>query len=103
MIYPYLIEFRLRGEAKDVTKKLIFDIYKKFQVRGAIRMRPVPHVSLFGPFYTRSIRDVKQIISEVGQEYSKLDYEVTGFDYFERKIRSFFNSKKEKTCHISEN
>lgn len=96
MIYPYLIEFRLRGNAKNITKKFIFDIYKKFKVKGAVRKRPVPHVTLFGPFATKSIRDVKQIIREVGHEYSRLDYEITGFDFFERKVRSFLIPKKKK-------
>lgn len=92
---PYLIELRLRGEPKNVSKELIFNIYKKFGVRGAVRKRPVPHVTLFGPFYSRSIRDVKQIIQKVGSNYSKLDYELSGFDYFEQK-KGFLGIKKIK-------
>lgn len=96
MSYPYLIEFRLRDEAKDITKKLIFDIYNKFGVRGSVKSRPVPHISLFGPFHTRSIRDVKHIMKTVGKNFSQLDYEISGFDYFERKKRSWLIPKKKK-------
>ena len=93
---PYLIELRLRGEAKAVTKKLIFDIYKKFHVRGAVKKRPVPHVSLFGPFNTRSVYEIKQIMTRVGKNYSSLNYEISSFGYFDIKKRSFLIPRKKK-------
>jgi len=96
MFYPYLIELRLRDNAKIVTKKLIFDIYNKFGVRGSVRKRPVPHVSLFGPFNTKSVYAVKQIMKSVGNNYSSLNYEISGFGYFENKKRSFLIPRKKK-------
>lgn len=96
MSFPYLIELRLRGDSKDVTKKLIFDIYNKFGVHGAVKKRPVPHVSLFGPFNTRSIKEIISIMNQVGKEYSRLDYEITGFGYFEHKVKSFLIPRKKK-------
>lgn len=92
---PFLIELRLRGEPKIISKKLIFDIYKKFRVRGVVRKRPVPHVSLFGPFYSKSIYEVKQVIKKIGDDYSQFNYEISGFDYFEQK-KGFLGLKKRK-------
>jgi hypothetical protein len=42
---------------KLVTKKLIFNIHNKFGVRVAVRKRPVLHVTLFGPFDTKSVKE----------------------------------------------
>jgi 2'-5' RNA ligase superfamily len=96
MLYPYLIELRLRGNVKLVTKKLIYDIHNKFGVRGSVRNRPVPHVSLFGPFNTKSIREIIQIMKKVGDNYSSFNYEVSGFGYFEHKKWSLIIPRKKK-------
>lgn len=84
------------GNVKFVTKKLIFDLYHKFGVRGSVRKRPVPHVSLFGPFRTNSIREVIEIMKRVGDNYSSFNYEIDGFDYFERKTWKFIIPRKKK-------
>ncbi|MBT7253289.1 MAG: DnaJ domain-containing protein, partial [Candidatus Nitrosopelagicus sp.] len=90
MLKPYLIEIRLMGETKDLTKKLIYDIFHKFKVRGQIRKKPVPHVTLFGPFGCKSIREVIHAIGEVGSEYKELEYGIDGFDFFELKKKFLF-------------
>ena len=87
---PYLIEIRIRGDISDLCKKLIFDIYHKFHVRGMVRKRPVPHISLYGPFGCKSIRTVIDTIKETAKDYSKLEYKVNGFDYFESKKKFLF-------------
>jgi 2'-5' RNA ligase len=87
---PYFIEIRLMGETKHLARELIYDIFHKFRVKGVMKKRPVPHVTLFGPFSTRSIREVIQSIREVCSEYSELRYEVDGFDYFESKKKFLF-------------
>ncbi len=87
---PYLIEIRLMGESKHLTRQLIYDIYYKFRVQGQVRKRPVPHVTLFGPFGCSNIRKVIHDIRYVGAEYSKLEYEINGFDYFELKKKFLF-------------
>jgi len=85
------------GETKHITRKLIYDIFHKFRVKGHIRKRPVPHVTLFGPFNTRSIRQVIHTIGEVGSDYSELEYQVDGFDYFEsKKWFSFLTGSSKK-------
>jgi len=87
---PYLIEIRLMGESKLLTRKLIYDIFHKFRVTSQVRYRPVPHVTLFGPFGCKSIRNVINNIGEVGSDYSELGYSIDGFDYFELKKKFLF-------------
>lgn len=90
MIKPYLIQIRMMGEPKHMTRQLIYDVNKKFRVREAVKHRPVPHMSLFGPFGCRSIREVIHTIGKVGSEFSELHYEIEGFDYFELKKKFLF-------------
>ncbi len=87
---PFLIEIRMRGDISDLCKKLIFDIYRKFRVSGMVRTRPVPHITLFGPFSCRYIKDVIQAIKVTGKDHTKLEYQVKGFDYFELKKKFLF-------------
>ena len=78
------------SEPKHMARQLIYDVFHKFRVRGQVKHRPVPHVSLFGPFGCRSIREVIHTIGEVGSEYSELPYGIDGFDYFELKKKFLF-------------
>ncbi len=87
---PFLIEIRIMGDIKKISRKLIYDIYHKFHVKGNVKHRPVPHISLFGPFRCRSIYNVVNAIGQVGSEYSELKYQVDGFDYFEQKKKFLF-------------
>ena len=87
---PFLIEIRIMGELKEVSRKLIYDIHHKFHVRGSVKQRPVPHITLFGPFRCRNLHDVINAIGQVGSSYSELHYQVDGFDYFELKKKFLF-------------
>lgn len=87
---PFLIEIRMMGDMKETSKKLIYNIYNKFHVHGAVKYRPVPHITLFGPFGCKSTNDIINAIGEVGFEYSILRYQVDGFDYFELKKKFLF-------------
>ena len=78
------------NESKEITKKLIYDISKKFHVQNVTRKKVVPHITLFGPFTTKSIRDVINSIGEIASKYSSLEYEIDGFDYFESKKKFLF-------------
>ena len=78
------------GESKHIAKKLIYDIYHKFQVKKIAANHPVPHVTLFGSFGCKSISSVMRCIREVCSEYSELEYQINGFDYFELKKKFIF-------------
>ncbi len=86
----YLIEIRIRGDIRDLCKKLIYDIFYKFRVSNVASKRPVPHISLFGPFDCKSIKPVIHEIKKTGKNYTKLEYKVSGFDYFELKKKFLF-------------
>ncbi len=100
---PFLIEIRITGDLKEISKKLIYDIYHKFHVRGSIKHRPVPHITLFGPFRCMSIHNVIGAISDVGSKYSELEYHVDGFDYFElkKKFLVFTTSVKKNVIFLN--
>ncbi|HXG74402.1 MAG TPA: 2'-5' RNA ligase family protein [Candidatus Nitrosotenuis sp.] len=93
---PFLIEIRLTGGVKHTTRQLIYDIYNKFHVRRAVKHRPVPHISLFGPFRCRSINDVVNAIGQAGSKYSGLRFQIDGFDYFELKKKFLFFTTSSK-------
>lgn len=91
------------GDLKEISKKLIYDIYHKFHVKGSVKHRPVPHITLFGPFRCRSIHNVIGAISSVGSKYSELEYSVDGFDYFElkKKFLVFTTSIKKNVIFLN--
>ena len=66
----YLIEIRLYGPAKRYLKGLIWDVAKRFRVTGAIRRRPVPHITLVGPFITNQINEVVREVEAVGKNFN---------------------------------
>ncbi len=78
----YLIEFRFHGYAKKYAKNIIYDVSRKFHIRGITRQRAIPHITLFGPFQTRY---EKKLISEVfslGQNYNLVPFRIKGFNFF---------------------
>jgi len=79
----YLIEYRFHGYAKEYAKDLIYEISKKFNVRGATRNRAVPHVTLFGPFSTRDEKQVVSSLVSALKSYENVPFMVKGFGYFD--------------------
>ncbi len=79
----YHIEFRIRGHAKKYAKALIYDVGKKFRVRGMTRRHVVPHISLYGPFLTRQQKDVAGAVARVCSKYRLVHFTFRGFNYFD--------------------
>jgi len=82
----YLIEIRLHGIAKRFTRNLIWDIAKRFRVKGAIKSRPVPHITLAGPFTTNNVGEILKQIEIIGKQFGPVSFCINGFDSF-RSIR----------------
>jgi len=78
----YLIEFRFHGYAKRYLRRLIFEVARRFHVRGVTRKRPVPHISLAGPFETRDIKRVIRDVENVAKNYNLVNFKLKGFRYF---------------------
>lgn len=78
----FFIEFRFHGYAKRHLKGLVWEVARKFRVRGAIKERPVPHMALFygtsGPVNTRKVRAA---VEKVGRKHNLIPFRVEGFDW----------------------
>ena len=78
----YLIEIRLYGPAKRYLKNLIWEIAKKFRVTGAIKRRPVPHITLVGSFTTYHVREVVKEVEQIGKKFNPIPFQIKGFNSF---------------------
>ncbi len=86
----YLIEFRFHGYAKKHAKSLIHEVARKFRVRGVIKNRAVPHITLFGPFTTRHEEKMVSEVVNVGREFSLVPFIVKGFNYFDKEHKVIY-------------
>jgi hypothetical protein len=68
----FYVDFRLNGYAKTHALSLIWDVSKRFRVKGMTRRRPVPHVTLYDTSSTRNMRDVIRAVETVGRKYPPL-------------------------------
>jgi 2'-5' RNA ligase len=82
----YLIEFRFHGYAKKYLKKIIFEVSKRFNVKGVTRKRVVPHITLYGPFSTGYEKKmVSEVVSAI-KDYHLVPFKLTEFDHFDKKV-----------------
>ncbi|MDE1871197.1 MAG: 2'-5' RNA ligase family protein [Candidatus Micrarchaeota archaeon] len=80
----YLIEFRIRGYAKRYARSLIYDVAKKFHVRGVThKSKVVPHITMYGPFRTYKQKDVVNALQNVCSKYNSVPFTFKGFNYFD--------------------
>lgn len=79
---PYFIEVRISGETGDYLNDIIEDIADQFGVQGMVRNRPVPHITLFGPYNTNAGGKAKRIIEDVCSEFDIVPYCLRGFGHF---------------------
>lgn len=86
----------MRGVPRYVVQENIWKIARKFLVRGAVKKRPVPHVTLFGPFRTHSIKSVIRTIVDVAKQYDSFSYEIDGFGNFDYDDNKWYTLKKRK-------
>ncbi len=76
----YFIEYRFHGYPKRYLRSLIHEVSKKFSVKGALRNRPVPHMTLYGPFKTKHSYSVFKTIEQVARKYTIVPFRIQGFD-----------------------
>jgi 2'-5' RNA ligase len=84
-LHYFFVEFRFHRYPKDYLKSLIGEVASRFRVRGALKYRPVPHMSLYGPFQTKEFRDVFSRIEKVAKRYTLVPFAVYGFDRHDGK------------------
>jgi len=81
MSNSYFIEFRFHGYPKHYLRGLINDVAHKFKVKGAIKYRPVPHMTLFDPFQTAEFHSIFSKIEKVCKKHRLVPFEMQGFDW----------------------
>lgn len=78
----FYVDFRLNGYAKTHALSLIWDVSKRFRVKGMTRRRPVPHVTLYDTSSTRNMRDVIRAVEKVGRKYTLVPFTIRRFGRF---------------------
>lgn len=76
----FYIEFRFHRYPKDYLKGLINEIAHEFRVKEALKYRPVPHMTLYGPSQARSLDSVFSKIEKVAKRYTLVPFVVCDFD-----------------------
>lgn len=89
----YLIEFRFFGKAKAEMKNLIWEVNKKYHIQP--RHRPVPHISLVGPFSTTDERKLIYDFQAICEKQDVMQFNVNGYDTFEDRRVVFIDIKPE--------
>ena len=87
MTVSFLIEFRLRGFAKqyaDWVNARIQREARRIRIRELPERRFVPHISLFGKAKTDNLRRVVSEVEGTCQKYSLIRFKVGGFDNFQQ-------------------
>lgn len=82
MSAPYLLEVRTGGDTKARIREIVHDVANGFKVRAAAEPRPVPHITLFGPYDTDEGYEVKDTLIDVFENYDVVPYRIDGFDHF---------------------
>ena len=94
----YLIEFRFFGKSKTEIRNLIWDVNKRFHVRP--RHRPVPHISLVGPFNTTDERRLVDDFKNICEKQDLMHFNVVGFDTFENNRVIFLDIQPDKKMEM---
>lgn len=96
----FFAEFRFHGYAKRRLKGLVWEVARKFRVRGAIKERPVPHMALFyGTPGSVNTEEVLAAVEKVGRKYRLVPFRVEGFDWRDgekgKVIAAYINASPE--------
>jgi len=75
----YLNEIRL-GAEKETFREIINDVRQTYNIRSS--KRPVPHITLFGPYNTDQGQKAKRRKQRVLREYAVVPFRVRDFDSF---------------------
>lgn len=80
----YLIEFRFFGRTKHEIKNLVREVVHK--CRLGRHHRPIPHITLVGPFHLKNPRDEENLISDFEELCAKqpmMTFKIKGFGTFD--------------------
>jgi len=92
----YLIEFRFQGRAKKEMKRLIWEVDKKFNLRRARKIRPVPHITIIAPFSTNNQRRLVKDFNDVCKKYNLIKFNIDSYGCFENSKVVYVDIKPSK-------
>jgi len=87
----YYIEFRFQGKSKHEMKKLSYEVNRRFNLRHARRRRPIPHITLIRPFYTKNQRRLVGDFKSVCSKYDLIKFKLKGYGFFDKSRVVFIN------------
>ncbi|MBA7613045.1 hypothetical protein ES703_20288 [subsurface metagenome] len=77
----FFVEFRFHGYPKRYLRGLIKEVAEKYGVKGAVKYRPVPHMTLYGPSQTAEFESIFSKIEKVAKKYTLISFSVCNFDH----------------------
>jgi 2'-5' RNA ligase len=83
---PYLVEVRLMGGLKKYLKAIAYDIADEFGVQSAVDPRPVPHITLFGPYDTDRGTEARTAVRDVCSRFGLVPFRLNGFGHFRNDV-----------------
>ena len=83
----YLLELRLSGSARKYVKDIVFNVARKFDVKGVTKNKVVPHVTIIGPLKTNYEQKLIHEIIETCKKYDLMTIKFSGFTSFGNWLR----------------
>lgn len=83
MTVSFYIAFRLQGYAKEYAKWAMVHVHNKAKNLRIKGQRLVPHITLFGPAHTNSLRQVITEVERIGQKYTLVPFKIEGINRFD--------------------
>jgi 2'-5' RNA ligase len=77
----YTIEFRFHGYTNKYAERLIYEVARKFRIKGITRKKAVPHITLFGPFTTSYEKRMISEVINIAEKYTLVPFKVKGFNF----------------------
>ncbi len=87
----YFIEFRFQGKAKHRMKQLIYEVDKRFRLGYTKRKRPIPHITIIAPFYTKNQKQLVRDFNNACSKYSLIKFKIKGYGHFDNSRIVYIN------------
>lgn len=91
MKVQYIIEFRFQGKAKYEMKKIIYDLDRRFNLRHTIKKRPIPHVTIVAPFYTKNQKRLVNDFNNICKILPLINFKIGGYGSFDKSKVIYIN------------
>jgi 2'-5' RNA ligase len=90
MAVRFYVDFRFHGYSKEYAKWAISRVHREAKRLGIRGQRPLPHISLFGPAETNSLRRVIADVERIGRKYTLVPFKIDGFSRFDEPSKVIY-------------